>query len=625
MNSLFPKVITTLLSLSIVFPLNTEAKKKTNIVSHVDDVALSGYVAKRINDCIANRVKTQSIDEITNPFLHQDETNGRWQTEFWGKWVQGAMSLYRYTHDEDLYNMIAESVEKMKKAQLPDGYLGNYDKAHQLGGWDVWGRKYCSLGLIKWYDLTGDKEALQAVCKLIDYTIDQIGPGKTHVFDTGNYMGMASGSILEPVVFLYKRTLNPKYLDFAKHLVNDMELEGGPQLLKKKDVPVFKRSFPKQYWFGKDNGQKAYEMMSCYVGMLELYKVTHDVTYLEAVETVMRHIMDEEINICGSGASIECWYNGKNRQTSPSYHTMETCVTFTWMQINERLLQITANPVYADNIETTIYNALLASMKGDGTQIAKYTPLEGFRHEGEQQCGLTINCCNANGPRAFGMIPRFTYMTRGKDSIDVNFYATSNANIQLASAGNVQIATETNYPLTNQIAMTINPEKAGSTFKLSLRIPAWSQQTELTVNGEKQAITPGTYATIERQWNKGDKIILSLDLRGRLTELNGKQALMRGPIVLARDSRFQDGCVRDAGVIQHKDGYVELQTVTSPDNMWITVTAPVVVGTDFENFSKPVQIHFCDFASAGNTWDENQRYNVWMQKTINIRKELGVK
>ena len=53
-----------------------------------------------------------------------------------------------------------------------------------------------------------------------------------------------------------------------------------------------------------------------------------------------------------------------------------------------------------------------ASLKADASQIAKYSPLEGWRHEGEEQCGMHINCCNANGPRAFAMIPQFAYQVQ---------------------------------------------------------------------------------------------------------------------------------------------------------------------------------------------------------------------
>ena len=85
--------------------------------------------------------------------------------------------------------------------------------------------------------------------------------------------------------------------------------------------------------------------------------------------------------------------------------------------------------MYADQIEKTVYNALLASMKFDGSQIAKYSPLEGMRHEGEEQCGMHINCCNANRPRAFALIPRIAILT-SLNEICVNLYCQSLTTVQ---------------------------------------------------------------------------------------------------------------------------------------------------------------------------------------------------
>lgn len=135
----------------------------------------------------------------------------------------------------------------------------------------------------------------------------------------------------------------------------------------------------------------------------------------------MRNIIDEEINIAGSGSAFECFYHGKRLQTDPAYHTMETCVTMTWMKLCQNLLDLTKNPLYADQIEKTTYNALLAALKEDAGQIAKYSPLEGVRSAGEHQCGMHVNCCNSNGPRAFAMIPTAAVLS-SNDSLFVNLY-----------------------------------------------------------------------------------------------------------------------------------------------------------------------------------------------------------
>ena len=157
-----------------VFPLSLCAEKP--FVQRVNSVLLDGYIGQKYNQCLERRVKTENLDTLISVFRVQDEVNNAWGSEFWGKWVQGAIGMYRYTHDEQLYNIIQQAQERLIACQLPNGYIGDYDEEHQLAGWDVWGRKYTILGLLKWYHETGYKPSLHAAIRLLDYTLTQIGP-----------------------------------------------------------------------------------------------------------------------------------------------------------------------------------------------------------------------------------------------------------------------------------------------------------------------------------------------------------------------------------------------------------------------------------------------------------------
>ena len=53
-------------------------------------------------------------------------------------------------------------------------------------------------------------------------------------------------------------------------------------------------------------------MMSCYEGLLELYKVTGNPLYLSVVEKTVGHIVREEINVAGSGSASNAGMAGKN-------------------------------------------------------------------------------------------------------------------------------------------------------------------------------------------------------------------------------------------------------------------------------------------------------------------------
>jgi DUF1680 family protein len=586
----------------------------------VSSIRLGGHLGSRIDACGLHRVKKQDVHHLTAPFFHRTETR-LWQSEFWGKWTLGAVSYYRYTNDSELLDSIESGLSDILRSQLPNGYIGNYSEAAQLQQWDIWGRKYTLLGLLACYDLTGNRHILDACRRLADHLLSQVGPGKTNIVATGNYRGMPGSSILEPVVYLYRHTGEQRYLDFAQYIVSQWETPQGPRLisLAKAGVDVAER-FPhpgsEENW--TDNGGKAYEMMSCYEGLLELYKITGHAEYLSVVEKTVRNIMDTEINIAGSGSAHECWYHGRQHQTRPTYHTMETCVTMTWMQLCMRLLSLTGNPLYADRIEQSACNALPASLKDDATQTAMYSPLTGQHFYSSGQCGMRINCCSANAPRAFAMLPQFAVMQsagkdkdKGKNSdIFINLYTDLSVTLSLNKKQSIRITQQTAYPEDGLVRIRIDTDRP-ATFALSLRIPAWSAISTVQLNGEKtSAATPGAYYRIDRTWKKGDEILLTLDVRTRIVKKHGHAALLKGPVALARDSRFADGWIDEEGLIIADGGFVELfPVVPRPAGMWMAFSVPMKVGTFPAGISR---VHFCDFGSAGNSWTRNDRHRVWI-------------
>lgn len=570
-----------------------------------EKVKIDGYVGSRIESCIDNRVKPQDTEMLVEPFRHLTEGT-RWQTEFVGKWMLGAIASYRYDNDPALLDKIRNTAAALMETQRDDGYIGNYNAESRLTNWDIWGRKYTSLSLLEYYRLTGDDKALAAVCALIDGLIAELDTKGTDIADTGLYRGMPSCSILEPVVYLYNYTGEPRYLDFARRIVASIEKEGSTQLVSKAlaGVPVAHRfEFPKAWW-SFENGHKAYEMMSCYVGLMELGKATGNQDYLKAAVAAADNIIDTEINIAGSGAAFECWYDGRVRQTVPAYHTMETCVTFTWMQLLSKLWEQTGDARYADQFERTMYNALMAALRADGKQISKYSPLEGRRQEGEEQCGLPINCCNANAPRAFAMIPEFAAVMKS-DTVFVNLYLPGKKTFK-AGRNELTLTVDSDIPRSGKISVTLEQTKPAKTV-LALRVPEWSGDT------------PG-YRYLETGRQKQYSFSGDFGIQTKVEELNGMQAVVRGPVVFARDSRYADGDVDECCVIQAQNGVVDSRFAPQPDpSFWLTLEVPAVLGTDLENpeNSTPRYIKFCDFASAGNDWAPSGRYRVWLTRPIN--------
>lgn len=79
-------------------------KKAGTKQSTVEQLKISGYMGSRIDACITHRVKTQDVDHLVKPFTSRNESR-LWQSEFWGKWIQGAIASYRYTKDPELLQL----------------------------------------------------------------------------------------------------------------------------------------------------------------------------------------------------------------------------------------------------------------------------------------------------------------------------------------------------------------------------------------------------------------------------------------------------------------------------------------------------------------------------------------
>jgi DUF1680 family protein len=590
-----------------------------------ESASVDGYIGKRLDQSYQNRILAQDVDHLIEPFQHRTESH-LWQSEFWGKWFTSAVLAYKYRPEPELKKVLDHAVDGLLKTQTPDGYIGNYAPEHHLEQWDIWGRKYTMLGLLDYYEVTNDKRSLAAARKVADHLIKEIAESDGMVVTKGNHRGMAASSVLEPIVKLYRFTKDEKYLNFAKEIVREWETPQGPQLISKAGVDVSKRFPLPKAWYGPQQGQKAYEMMSCYEGLLELYRITGDPAYKEAVEKTWKNIRDTEINVTGSGASEEMWFGGRAKQTMPVTHFQETCVTVTWIKLNQQLLRLTGEARYADEIERSYYNALLGSLNYDGSDWAKYTPLMGQRLPGSGQCGMDMNCCNASGPRGQFTLPLTTVMGSAS-GLAVNFYISGTYTVKSTGGKKVTAVQETDYPVSGKVRITLVLDRP-TDMTVELRIPSWSAKNDLRVNGQVvRDVEPGQYVALNKRWSANDVIELNLDMRGRVV-MHGDSdrkfaAIERGPVVLARDSRLGGPpLITVNNPMSDADGFIELTPVASvkDDNIWMEYKAKFQPESYKEFAAEPVELDLCDYASAGNG-KEQSAFEVWMPQLYSARKD----
>ena len=588
-------------------------------------VEIGGFVGARIDSCIQNRLIAQDIEDVVKPFRDRPDEKWGFRSEFWGKWFTAAMLGYGYKPTPEYRKHMDEAVEKLIETQDESGYIGTYLTENHLGEWDVWGRKYVMLGLLAYYDQTGDKKVLKAACKVADNLIDEAGPNSgVNIAETGwiGWKGLAPSSVLEPISLLYQRTGEKKYLDFAEHIVKCWD---KPNKLTPQGIQLIQEAINEKPMWKMSGAPKAYEMMSCFEGLCELYRITGNHLYYEACHKLIDNIIRDEIVIVGSGSQTEIWCHGKLRQTEPVFQGMETCVTATWMKFLYQMLRLTGESKYADEMETCLYNALLASMTPDGSWWCYYTSLQGERFYSHQQfADVGLSCCVANGPRGLLTLPYWATMT-SKKGATINFYGNVKSNLSTPSGKELSIDMKTAYPEDGKIRMEIGIDKAEN-FSIDLRIPGWSKKNRLTLNGTPldTYLLSGTYASIQREWKNGDVLELELDMRGRVIEAPSgldDEAIARGPIVLAFDTRLVP--IRSGVTVppmlryefdSTEDGYIDLERTEGDPAMWMVFNVPLKDEGGYKH-----TLPMCDYVSAGNTWQDGNRFRVWIQQPFDFR------
>lgn len=501
---------------------------------------LKGALGKALQRTVDNRLKLVDYDQLVEPFAKRNEADGAWRCEFWGKIVRSAITAAYYTGDTGLRAMLDKTVKDMMATQTADGCISSYPADKQLTGWDLWGRKYTLLALLRYYEmLDQNPEVLACCCKMVDHLTSQVGENKADIRKCGFHGGLAPASILGAIVTLWKLTKVQKYRDFAEYIIASGCSSDGN---------IFESALAGVVPAALGNG-KAYEMTSCFQGIAELLQIDFDPRRKAIVDRYYEMVRDREIFITGVGALKdscgEFWYDGAFRQTRGDCGGLgETCVTATWIRYCMRMLELNDDPAIADELEKSFYNGILGAIAPDHSHWIHVNPTpltgKGYKSCAVDQIGNCFgtpfggnDCCRAQGPEGLSVAPVIAVMEKGGKLFLNCFEALESGNLTVSG----------NYPYEPQAVVRFTaPEKC----TLCIRTPEFLQTVKL--NGKEIPFTVGKYLEVDREWSKDDELILTFDFTLKEIPAPGVPeytAVKRGPLVLAADSRSD---VPEAGV-----------------------------------------------------------------------------
>ena len=607
----------------------------------------------------------QLLDSVTwkrfvRQFREKADTDNGWRGEYWGKMMRGACLTYSYTKNPALYEELTKTVLDMLDSADENGGITSYSPEKEFGAWDMWSRKYVLLGMQHFLEICTDdslkEKVVSCMCAQVDRIMERVGnPAEEKVritYTTSVHRGLNSSSILEPIVRLYNITKQQKYLDFAKHIVDC----GATAVENLFNLAYENKLYPYQYPI-----TKAYEMISCFEGLLEYYRVTGDEHYKTAVINFANKVLETDFTIIGSsGCTHELFDHSTVRQANTTNHKVaqETCVTVTLMKFFYQLTLLTGDSKYVDAFEISMYNAYFGAVNTDKVSeqsvpdwmksleyiieplpFDSYSPLTagkrglyagGVRYMSDKHY---YGCCACIGSAGNGIIPKMALLS-SENGFVINLFIDGTVKTTTPSENQITFETSTNYPVDGNVKITLNLDKNES-FEVLVRNPLWSKTTKVKVNGKEYAVNEG-YIPIVREWADGDVIELDIDMRTKalypipygnqviLTKLvwgldyvvpvydeedpiaKNHIALRRGPIMLAQENRLGYSVDTPISIKVNADGYVDVtfpEKEIAPYEHILEVCVPLDDGT---------QMHVTDYASAGKRWNDESKMAVWM-------------
>ena len=469
------------------------------------------------------------------------------------KWLEAVGFALQSGNRPELRAQADMIIKEVVAVQESSGYLNTYyveDRAKQRMepntqrvGHELYNLGHMIQGAIALYRATGDRTLLDASIRFVDnYLLSNFGPGaeKKPIFSGHPEIELA-------LIELYRTTGDKRYLTLAGYI-----LQGDDRIKFNQDAYVY-------HFCGKPftsrthlEGHAVRAMYAC-CGATDYYIETGDESYLKTLNVLWTDLITSQMYVTGGvGARSDGEAFGDPYELPNFTAYGESCAAIGNMMWNWRLLTATGDAKYADVIERALYNGINSGMSLDGTLYCYRNPL-GFDPSGGDRIRnpwYDTTCCPPNLERTFASLPGYFYST-SKDGLYLHLYDNSQLDWHLEEGTGLKVVQKTNYPWDGAAEITVASAEP-TEFTFYLRIPGWSDSTQVTINGQSvSGATGGQYLPLRRRWSSGDTISVKFNMAPQVIQANtrvlddyGRAAVQRGPLVYCLEQLDQADGVR---------------------------------------------------------------------------------
>lgn len=508
---------------------------------------LGGPLGAAIDANRTGRLSTFVIDPdspaiaLFAPAHRDGNTEGDWYGEHAGKWLVAAARAAARSGDAALRAHVLDVAHWLASVQGEDGYLGTYAAARRftvpqpqkpeswngepaLRTWDIWIHAYLVVGLLEVHRQLDDVASLAAAVKIGDLVATALDAG-IDITSLGNHHGMSATVFLDAAVDLYTTTSEVRFLALAERIL--AQADANPRLALV--ARALAGADPSEIATGK-----AYQLAWNLVGLAKLHAATGEARYGRAVDLQWQAIRDRHLTPGGGpwgGVAHRSREVFNAAGTFSPHGYVETCSTLAWIQLNGALLRATGEARYAEEIERSAYNDLLAAAAPDGEDWCYYVFPNGRRVH-----TTYWRCCKSSGAMALEELPGLAYGVEGDGALSVHLLGEGEATATLGDGTAVALRQRTGYPFDGAVVVEVAPV-APAAFVLRVRVPAWADGTTARIVAAGGATTaleavPGTHLRIERTWQAGDRVELDFPMPVRIHRATNRNV---------QESRLPDG------------------------------------------------------------------------------------
>ena len=503
------------------------------------------------------------------------------------KVMEGAAYLLQLRRDPELEKTLDDLADVIAGAQHKNGYLypshttGAGSSKNMMGDkpytFIVHSHELYNVGhmyeaAVAYYRATGKKKLLDVAEKNAVHINKVIFEGDEN-YNDGEPIRQAPGhqEMELALVKLYRVTGKQLYLDMARKFLEIRGVTSVPD-----GEGVMSPTYAQQHapvTEQKEAVGHAVRATYLYSAMADVGTLTGEPAYGKALDRIWGNITNTRMHITGGlGAVHGIEGFGPQYELPNSDAFNETCAAVGNVLFNYRMFLLHKDAKYLDVAEVALLNNVLAAVNLEGNRFFYVNPLDAdgkypFNHGTAGRAPwFGTACCPSNMARLVPQVPGMTYAHDDND-LYITFFAESRTEIEL-NGTRVKIEQKTAYPNDGEISVDINPAKP-TKFRLRLRIPTWTQgrfvpgelyryadsiTTPVTLSVNSKLIDVHIekgFVSVEREWNAGDRVVLSLPMPVRITACHpavkantSRIAFTRGPFVLCAEGVDNGGATQ---------------------------------------------------------------------------------